>query len=90
VESGIARLPGPGDITSLVRPARLFRAYDKLENYEIKGPVTKLQRDRTASFSMVTVLATVEGRSRKVTMALSDSDYQTAVMAHHEHRWRPQ
>ena len=74
-------------IPTLQEAARLFRAYDKLENYEIKGPVIKLQRDQTAPFGMVTVLAQVEGRTRKVTMALSDPDYQKAVMAHHEHRY---
>jgi len=90
--------PTPNDVPSRVRissdviptlqeAARIFRAYDKLENYEIKGPVIKLQREQSASFGMVTVLASVEGRTRKVTMALSDPDYQTAVMAHHEHRY---
>jgi hypothetical protein len=90
--------PIPNDVPSRVRissdviptlqeAARIFRAYDKLENYEIKGPVIKLQREQSASFGMVTVLASVEGRTRKVTMALSDPDYQTAVMAHHEHRY---
>jgi hypothetical protein len=90
--------PVPNEVPSLVRinsdliptlqeAARLFRAYDKLENYEIKGPVIRLQRDETAAFGSVTVLAQVEGRTRKVSMTLSDSDYQTAVLAHHEHRY---
>ncbi|MBI5264803.1 MAG: hypothetical protein HY852_23655 [Bradyrhizobium sp.] len=74
-------------IPTLQEAARLFRAFDRLENYEIKGPVIKLQRDQTAPFGMVTVLAPVEGRTRKVTLVLPDRDYQTAVVAHHQHRY---
>ncbi|MEY9632337.1 hypothetical protein ABIF66_000566 [Bradyrhizobium japonicum] len=74
-------------IPTLQEAARLFRAYDRLENYEIKGPVIRLQREETAAFGMVTVLATVEGKMRKVNIALSDADYQKAVLAHHQHRY---
>lgn len=74
-------------IPTLQEAARLFRVYDRLENYEIKGPVIKLQRDQTAPFGMVTVLATVEGRTRKVTLVLPDREYQIAVVAHHQHRY---
>src|SRR6516225_5945394 len=49
-----------------------FAPYDKIENYAIKGPVIKLQREEGASFGMVTILAPVEGRTRKVTLALSE------------------
>ena len=38
-------------------------------------------------FGLVTVLAQVEDRTRKVSIALFDPDYQTAVLAHHEHRY---
>lgn len=72
-------------VPTLQEAARLFRVFDRIENYEIKGPVIKLQRNQTASFGMVTVLAPVEGRSRKITLALPDRDYQTAVVAHHQH-----
>jgi hypothetical protein len=72
-------------IPTLQEAARVFRAYDRLENYEIKGPIIKLQRDQSAPSGFVTVLAQVEGRTRKVTMLLLDQDYQTAVLAHHEH-----
>ena len=74
-------------IPTLQEAARLFRAYDRLENYEIKGPVIRLQRDETAAFGMVTVLATIEGKTRKCSMALSELDYQKAVLAHHQHRY---
>jgi hypothetical protein len=90
--------PAPNDVPSRVlissdiiptlqEAARLFRAYDRLENYEIKGPGIRLQRDETAAFGVVTVLAEVEGKMRKVSMALTDPDYQKAVLAHHQHRY---
>ena len=63
-----------------------FAPYDKIENYAIKGPVIKLQREEGASFGMVTILAPVEGRTRKVTLALSEP-LPEGTMAHHQHHY---
>lgn len=74
-------------IPTIQEAARLFRVYDKLDGYELKGPVIKLERSEGDPFGWVTIHAPVEDATRKVTIMLADPDYQLAVRAHAEHRY---
>ena len=62
--------------------ARYFRFSDVLEEYEVRGPVIKLERGGGDPVGRATIYAMVEGGLRKVTVELSDVDYHTAVAAH--------
>jgi hypothetical protein len=90
--------PTPNEVPSRIRigsdliptiqeAARLFRAYDKLEDYEVKGPVIKLERQEGEPTGWVTVFAPIEEVMRKVSIMLREEEYQLAVQAHAEHRY---
>jgi hypothetical protein len=90
--------PTPNEIPSRIRigsdlvptiseAARMFRAYDKLEGYELKGPVIKLERHEGEPTGWVTIFAPVEDVMRKVSILLPDAEYQLAVLAHASHRY---
>jgi len=72
-----------GDIVPTLREvARLFRARDVLENYEISGPVVKLERAEGNSIGIVTINSNVDGAVKKVVVSLSGKEYEMATNAH--------
>jgi len=73
-------------VPALQEAARIFRAHDRLDGYLIEGPVVKLERQSLSDVGFVTLYARVEGVMRKVTVALSQSDYGRAVYAHQNYR----
>jgi antitoxin component of RelBE/YafQ-DinJ toxin-antitoxin module len=62
--------------------ARLLRESAPIEEFALLGTVTSLHRDETSTSGRITVSALIGKDWRKVRMALSDRDYQTAVKAH--------
>lgn len=73
-------------IPTLREVARSFRARDILENYEVYGPVVKLERAEGSSIGMVTVTSNVEGAVKRVVMSLSEREYEMATNAHKSYR----
>jgi hypothetical protein len=73
-------------IPTLAEAARVFRARDTLEAYQVRGPVVKLERPDGQSSGHVTILALVEGATRKVVVTLSEADYNQATEAHQNYR----
>lgn len=77
----------PGDRIRLIEEAaRLYRASAPPEETEIRGAVVQLRRDdRTGPMSgPVTVMAFVDGRPRKVQVALDETAHQTAFEAYRD------
>jgi hypothetical protein len=72
----------PSDAMPVIREAaRYFKETSPREDFEVRGPVVKLEREGDA-VGRVTVLAFVDDRPHKVTMELEDADYQKAISAH--------
>jgi hypothetical protein len=76
--------PSPNEIPSRIRigsdliptiseAARMFRAYDKLDGYSLKGPVIKLERREGEPSGWVTIFASVEEVMRKVSILLPEA-----------------
>jgi hypothetical protein len=61
-----------------------FRSDLTEEGYEIKGYVTMLHREQDDEKREVTVAAWVDGRPRKIRMALTSEHYTIALEAHKE------
>lgn len=61
---------------------RLLREQAPVSDFELEGAVVKLERPEGATTGRATVMGMVEGRSRRIVMELSDSDYRTAMQAH--------
>ncbi|TVR97728.1 MAG: hypothetical protein EA406_08365 [Rhodospirillales bacterium] len=62
--------------------ARHFRERTPLEDFEVEGFVTRLNRGPAAKAGEVTVQASVDGPMRPITMELVPDDYTKAVKAH--------
>ncbi len=65
---------------------RLFRATSPQEDKQIEGLVIALHRDKETSTGVVTIMAFLEGRHRKVRVELEGKDYGSAIQAHKENR----
>jgi len=53
------------------------------EEVKLEGYIIKLERSKPDGTGIVTVSGIIEGRKKyKVKIELSDSDYETAVLAH--------
>jgi len=64
---------------------RLFRATSPQEDQQIEGLVISLHREKEKTTGLVTIMAFVEGRHRKVRVTLDEKDYDKAIQAHKEH-----
>lgn len=73
-------------VPTINEAARLFRAWDTLDGYCIKGFVVKLERSSGQNEGRATVLGQVEGVMRKVMIALPGPDYDRAVEAHRTYK----
>lgn len=66
----------------IAEAARLFRAREPIDDFELRGPVVKLERAEGEQRGSVTVVGLVDGSARKVAVQLSGSAYSSAVRAH--------
>jgi hypothetical protein len=73
-------------VPTIEEAARIFRARDTLESYEVRGPVVKLERSEGHQDGRATVYAKVDEVMRKVVVHLSAMDYDKATRAHREFR----
>lgn len=75
------------DLVPTIREAaRIFRARDALDFYEVIGPVVRLARDDGQQDGLVTIIAPIEGAVRKIIIRLNEFDYELAMRAHKEYR----
>jgi hypothetical protein len=71
------------DVVSVIEEAgRVFRESSPREDYELRGPVIKLERPEGSDTGRVTVMGFVDDRPRKIAMVLNSPDYDKAVEAH--------
>jgi hypothetical protein len=64
---------------------RLFRATSSQEDQQIEGLVISLHREKEKTTGLVTIMAFMDGKHRKVRVELDDKDYDKAIQAHKEH-----
>jgi len=64
--------------------SRLFRATSPQEDKQIEGLVISLHREKETTTGVVTIMAFLEGRHRKVRVELEAKDYGSAIQAHKE------
>ena len=76
----------PDRVPFLREAARVLRDRSPVEGFELKGPVTKLERTDTSGPGIVTVHALVDQTVKRVRLELTDTDYTMAVEAHGEGR----
>jgi hypothetical protein len=62
--------------------ARLFRETAARDEFELCGPVVKLERAEGAETGRATILGYIDERPRKVLLELDDHDYSLAIQAH--------
>ncbi len=73
----------PADAMPVIREAaRYFKDISPREDFEVRGPVVKLEREEGASTGRVTVHGFVDDQPRKITVELGDPSYHKAVTAH--------
>lgn len=73
----------PSDAMPVIREAgRIFRETSPRDEFEVRGPVVKLERPDSETVGKVTVLAFIDEQPRKVAFTVGDPDYHTAVQAH--------
>ncbi len=77
---------GNDSIPIIGEAARQFREIAPLEDAEIEGFVTRLDRGREAKEGDVTIEASVEGKLRRIVLRLGTETYSQAVQAHDERR----
>jgi len=77
---------GSDSIPIIEEAARRFREIAPLEDFEIEGVVTRLDRDPHATEGDVTVTGSVEGQLRRIVLRLGPETYSLAVQAHDERR----
>jgi len=77
------RIVFPRDMIPVIEEAaRLFRETSPQEDFELRGPVVKLERAEGAAIGRVTVLGFIDGQPRKVFLELPAAEYHKAVQAH--------
>jgi hypothetical protein len=77
----------PPDTMPVIREAtRYFKETSPREDFEIHGPVVKLERGEGESIGRVTVMAFVDEKPHKVAFELSESDYENAIRAHKDNQ----
>jgi len=77
----------PSDSMPVIQEAaRLFREMAPREEFELYGPVVRLDRSEGAPVGKVTALTMVDGSMRRVSMELDEDAYHMAVLAHDTQR----
>jgi hypothetical protein len=75
------------DAMLVIREAgRYFRETSPREEFELRGPVVKLERPEGATLGKVTVLGFIDDQPRKVTFELKGEDYDRAIQTHREQK----
>jgi hypothetical protein len=64
--------------------ARILRASSAIDDVEVQGEVTSLERTYEASDGAITVSGVVDGKPRRILLWLSHSDYELASRANSE------
>jgi hypothetical protein len=77
---------GNDSIPIIEEAARQFREIAPLEDVEIEGFVTRLDRGREATEGDVTIEASLEGNLRRIALRLGTEAYSVAIQAHDERR----
>ncbi len=72
----------PDTFPIIAEAARVFRESAPREEFEVYGPVVRLERTEGAEEGQVTVHAFVEERPMKITIVLDSNEYGKAVDAH--------
>ena len=72
----------PDSVPVIEEAARLFRQTSSREDFELYGPVVKLEREEGSPTGRVTVLSFVDERTCKVRLELGDEEYHKAIQAH--------
>jgi hypothetical protein len=66
----------------IAEAGRLLRESSPQEDFELQGPVVKLERPNGQEKGSVTILGFVDGQPRKISLLLEAQDYQVAIDAH--------
>jgi hypothetical protein len=77
---------GNDSIPIIEEAARQFREISPLEDVEIEGFVTRLDRGRETTEGDVTIEASLEGKLRRIALRLGQEAYRQAIQAHDERR----
>ncbi len=81
----ISQIRIAGDRIPFVREAaRVFRSRVPVEDFDLEGPVIRLDRLDGAPTGTVTVYAPVETEHRKIQLELAEPEYGQAVAAHRD------
>ncbi len=73
----------PADAFPVIEEAgRYFKETSPREDFEVRGPVVKLERAEGGATGRVTVLAFVDAQARKVAFDLPEKEYHGAIAAH--------
>src|SRR5439155_23512705 len=77
------RITFSADRIPVIREAgRLMRERTPRTDFELRGPVIKLERSEKAPTGKITVMGLLEERQVRVTMELPDVPYRLAIQAH--------
>lgn len=75
------------DVVPVIKEAaKQFREISSIDDYDIEGVVTRLDRSPNATEGDVTVTASIEGRMRPITLRLGQDIYSQAVQAHNDRK----
>ena len=66
----------------IAEAGRLLRESSPLEDFDLQGPVVKLERQEGQEKGRVTILGFVDEKPRKISLLLEEQDYQVAIDAH--------
>ncbi|MEO5365716.1 MAG: hypothetical protein H7831_05075 [Magnetococcus sp. WYHC-3] len=70
----------------IAEAGRLLRESSPREDFDLQGPVVKLERQEGQEKRRVTILGFVDEKTRKISMDLEEQDYQVAIDAHKNER----
>ncbi|HUU81883.1 MAG TPA: hypothetical protein VM243_00140 [Phycisphaerae bacterium] len=84
VATGVAREISlePDAMPMIEEAGRVFRETSDLDDFELRGPVVKLERGEGEATGKVTVLGFVDDQPRKIKLELPETEYLTAIQAH--------
>jgi len=79
----VRRVALSSDRVPLIREAgKQMREREPLPDFELSGPVVKLERAEGAPTGRVTIIGLIEDRQARVVVELADQPYHVAVQAH--------
>ncbi len=73
------------DRVPVIREAgKQMREREPLPDFDLRGPVVKLERAEGAAIGRITIMGLVDDRQARVTVELPEKDYNHAIRAHKE------